>query len=40
MQSSRAPKWDFAVGPTRRGEGTKIVAIAAWSSRHLLNQLQ
>lgn len=29
---SRAPKGSFAVGPTRRGKGTKIVAVAADNS--------
>jgi transposase len=32
MPHSRAPKRGFAVGPTRRGKDTKIVAIAADNS--------
>jgi hypothetical protein len=32
MPPSRVPKRGFAVGPTRRGKGTKIVAVAAGNS--------
>jgi transposase len=32
MPLSRAPKRGFAVGPTRRGKGTKIIAVAADNS--------
>jgi transposase len=32
MLPSRAPKRGLAVGPTRRGKGTKIIAVAAGNS--------
>jgi hypothetical protein len=32
MPPSQAPKRGFAVGPTRRGKGTKIIALAAGNS--------
>src|SRR5271155_1414592 len=40
MRLSRAPKRGFAVGPTRRGKGTKIVAVAADNSLPLAVSVQ
>jgi IS5 family transposase len=40
MQPSRAQKRGLAVGPTRRGKGTKIVAIAADNSLPLAVSVQ
>jgi transposase len=40
MQRSRAQKRGLAVGPTRRGKGTKIVAIAADNSLPLAVSVQ
>ncbi len=40
MQPSRAPKGGFALAPTRRGKGTKIVAIAAGNGLPLAVSVQ
>jgi len=40
MQPSRPQKRGFAVGPTRRGKGTKFVAIAAGNSLPLAVSVQ
>ena len=40
MRPSRAPKGGFAVGPTKPGKGTKIVAVAADNSLPLAVSVQ
>ena len=40
MQPLRAPKRGYAVAPTRRGKGTKIVAIASGDGPYLSRVLR